>query len=51
LPCSSNAVQLPDVVLGERDFGVGLEHEVHNLGIAPDFLLVAGGEGLDLEPR
>ena len=45
------AVQLLDVVLGERDVLPGREHQVHHLGVARHFLLVAGGEGLDLQVR
>ena len=44
-------VQLLDVVLGERDVLPGREHQVHQLGVAGHFLLVAGGEGLDLQVR
>jgi hypothetical protein len=40
-------VQLADVVLGEAQVGMGLEHEIHRLGAAGHFLLVARFEGLD----
>jgi hypothetical protein len=42
-------VQLLDVVLVERDVLPGREHQIHHLGVAGHFLLVAGGEGLDLQ--
>jgi hypothetical protein len=44
-------VQLLDVVLGERDVLPGREHQIHQLGVAGHLLLVAGGEGLDLQVR
>jgi len=44
-------VQLLDVVLGEGDVLPGREHQVHQLGVAGHLLLVAGGEGLDLQVR
>ena len=43
------AVQLLDVVFGDRDVFPRPEHKLHRLGIAGDLLLVAGGEGFDLE--
>ena len=42
-------VQLLDVVLGDYDIVPRPEHEFHHLRIAGHFLLVAGGEGFDLE--
>ena len=43
------AVQLLDVVFGDRDLFPRPEHELHRFGVAGDLLLVAGGEGLDVE--
>ena len=40
-------VQLADMVLGETHVGVGLEHEVHRLGVSGHFLLITRLEGLD----
>jgi len=42
-------VQLLDVVLGEGDVLPGREHQVRQFGIAGHLLLVAAGEGLDLQ--
>ena len=44
-------VQLFDVVLSERDVLPRREHQVHQLGVAGHFLLVARGKGLDLQIR
>ncbi len=44
-------VQLLDVVLGEWDVLPRREHQVHQLGIASRLLLIAGGEGFDLQIR
>lgn len=44
-------VQLRDVVLGERDVLLGRKYQVHQLGIAGHFLLVADDEGLDPQVR
>lgn len=45
-------MELADMVLGESQVGVGLEHQVHRLGISGHFLFIAGLEGLDRDrPR
>ncbi len=41
------AMQLKDVVLGDRDVVMGFEHALHDLGIARDLLLIACGKGPD----
>ena len=43
------AVELADVVLGERDRVIGAEDRLHHLGVAGDLLLVAGGERADAD--
>ena len=45
------AVQLLDVVLGDRDVGRGREDRLHDLCVAGNLLLVAGAEGLDVQVR
>lgn len=45
------AVELLDMVLGDRDFRPGREDGLHELRIAGNFLLVTGAEGLDLQVR
>ena len=40
-------VKLADMVLGETHVGVGLEYEVHRLGVSGRFLLIARFEELD----
>src|SRR3546814_11994474 len=49
--CSSDLMQLLDVVLGERDVLPRREHQFHQLGVAGHFLLVAAGESFDLQIR
>ena len=44
-----NAVELPDVVLRERQLGPRLEHQLHGLGVLGDFLLVARAQGAEVE--
>lgn len=39
------AVQLADVVLGRVQVGVGLEHQVHRLGVARHLLLLTPPKG------
>lgn len=43
------AMQLPDMVLGNRNVCPGLKNGFHDLGIARDLLLVSAGERLDLQ--
>ncbi len=43
------AVYLFDMVLGDGDVLPRPEHQLHHLGIASHFLLVAAGRGFDLE--
>ena len=43
------AVQLLDVILGERNVPPRREHQLHDLGVAGDLLLVARGKALDLQ--
>jgi hypothetical protein len=45
------AVELLDVVLGDRGLRPRREDGLHELRIADDFLLVTRGEGLDLQIR
>ena len=37
-------VQLPDMVFGQMQILIGLEHQVHGFGIARNLLFVAGCE-------
>src|SRR5271166_5574818 len=45
------AMQLFDMVLGDSDVFQRPEHKLHRLRISGDLLLVAGGEGFDLQVR
>lgn len=43
------AVELLDVVFGEREVGPGLEDQLHPFGVTGDLLLIARFEGFNLE--
>lgn len=43
------AMQLLDVVFGERDRFPGLEEQLHRFGVTGDFLLVSRRERFDLQ--
>ena len=41
-----NAVKLMDMVFGQRDVGERFEDQFHHVGVAGNFLFVAGPKGL-----